>query len=208
MKEETHLSRTIVALDNISIHMAEEVIGYWSSKVHGFKVNHILYPHITPRPFNILCDYKLFDIPNTMSTIIEKLIDDGTDMVTVHTRNSPRHLDAISKYADKIKILGVTYLTSWDELDVQQIYGRDPETLWKFAIDQMKQSGFYGAICSPLDLPHLKDSGLKTFCPGIRYSETDDDQIRVATPEYAIDNGADYLIMGRSFFDNHYVYRS
>ena len=43
---------------------------------------------------------------------------------------------------------------------------------------------------------------LPTCCPGIRYDVDDkQDQIRVSTPEEAIENGADYLVMGRSFFN-------
>ena len=45
--------------------------------------------------------------------------------------------------------------------------------------------------------------GLKKICPGIRHDVfNSQDQVRVSTPEYAIEHGADYLVMGRSFF-NH-----
>ena len=71
----------------------------------------------------------------------------------------------------------------------------------------MKKNGFWGMICSPKDLLFLEkdvpDShGLKKICPGIRHDVfNSQDQVRVSTPEYAIKNGADYLVMGRSFFN-------
>lgn len=37
-------SKVILALDNYSVPMAEEIISRWQSKVWGFKLNHNLYP--------------------------------------------------------------------------------------------------------------------------------------------------------------------
>ena len=31
--------KTIVALDDVSVPMAEEIIEHWKDKVHGFKLN-------------------------------------------------------------------------------------------------------------------------------------------------------------------------
>ena len=60
-------------------------------------------------------------------------------------------------------------------------------------------------ICSPqeLTLSVIQQSKIKKICPGIRLNRTNDDQVRVSTPEDALSKGADYLVMGRSFFETH-----
>ena len=67
----------------------------------------------------------------------------------------------------------------------------------------MMDFGFWGMICAPVDLEYsvVQNADLRKICPGIRSVRIDqDDQIRIATPETALSNGADLLVMGRSFF--------
>ena len=49
-------SKVILALDNYSVPMAEEIIARWSSEVWGFKLNHNFYPYIGRNYNNIFCD--------------------------------------------------------------------------------------------------------------------------------------------------------
>jgi len=195
-------AKTIVALDNFTVEEADNIIQEWKYKVHGFKLNHTLYPYMKTNHRNIFCDYKLYDIPNTMCSVIEHLIDTGADMVTVNMNNNIKAIEAISKYADKIKLLGVTVLTSWDNNDPYFVHKQFLWDMYKRTTWMMKKFGFWGMICSPKDLKILEDvEGLKKICPGIRYDVyNSQDQVRVSTPEDAINNGADYLVMGRSFF--------
>lgn len=204
-----YLSRTIVALDGISTPMAIEIMDHWKDTVYGFKLNHTIYTEIIPTNWNIFVDYKLADIPNTMQKVIESLIDDGASMVTITMNTAQSHIEALAKYADKIKLLGVTLLTSYDNDDIIGIYGENSfDRIWNRSIQLMKDNGFYGAIVAPQDIVGVKrrmqDRSLKILSPGIRLVrpiETDD-QVRVGTPRKTLQLGADYLIMGRSFF-NH-----
>lgn len=199
-------SKVIVALDNFSSSMAEEIIDHWEDRVFGFKINHTLYPEFNKKeimPKNIFVDYKLFDIPNTMNLVVEQLIDKGVEMVTVHMNNNQKAIQSLSQYANKIKLLGVTYLTSWDAQDLEEVYFQSKNEIYKRSIALMEDNGFWGAICSPQDLKCFNGSNLKKICPGIRfYTDSKDDQKRTATPDEAIKIGADYLVMGRSFFNN------
>jgi len=58
-----------------------------------------------------------------------------------------------------------------------------------------------GIVCSALEAPMVKRALGATFklvTPGIRPAGSDaDDQARIITPEAAIANGADYLVIGR-----------
>lgn len=199
-----YIDKVIVALDEQNPFEAQMLMEKYKDKVYGFKLNHTLYPYVHKKDYNIFCDYKLFDIPNTMCHVIEHLIDTGASMVTVHMTNNDSALDAISKYADKIKILGVSLLTSWKNVDCLWKLGLQPDQLYEHTVVEMELRGFWGMICSPqeLTLPVIQDTKIKKICPGIRLNKTNDDQVRVSTPEDALSKGADYLVMGRSFFQN------
>ena len=195
-------SKVILALDNYSVPMAEEIISRWQSEVWGFKLNHNLYPYIGKNYNNIFCDYKLYDIPNTMCGVLDRLVDDGCEMVTVHMTNNKAAIESLSKYADKIKLLGVSVLTSWNFADIDKVFRSSVEDIYSRTIWLMEDNGFYGMICSAQDLEYIPKTELKKICPGIRHNTIADDQIRIATPQEAYDLGADYIVMGRSFFEN------
>ena len=200
--ENLDYSKVIVALDNFSVPMAEEIMDRWRSQVYGFKLNHLLYPYVGKYHNKIFCDYKLFDIPNTMCTVIEHLITSGADMVTVHMSNNKKSIETLKQYSQDIKLLGVTVLTSWDNIDVNNVYNSSLESCYNRSIDLMEDNGFYGMICSPQDLSVIKHTSLKKICPGIRLTPGIDDQVRTSSAEQAFSAGADYLVMGRSFFNN------
>ena len=199
-----YYNKVIVALDNMSVPMADEIMDRYKDEVYGFKVNHTVFPYIRRKYMNnLFCDYKLFDIPSTMCSVIEHLIGAGAKMVTIHMSNNRESIKELSQYSEDIKLLGVTMLTSWDHNDSYYVYQQSIDSLYKRSIQMMEQYGFWVMICSPKDLMLLKDTKLKKICPGIRKKgQLSHDQIRVSTPEEAINNGADYLVMGRSFFNN------
>jgi len=58
------IEKTIVALDNMSLDHAEEIITEHGANVHGFKMNHTMYPYLDKSGLNAFADYKLYDIPN------------------------------------------------------------------------------------------------------------------------------------------------
>ena len=203
MNDDEILEKTIVSLDEHTPETAEKIIQKWKYKVHSFKVNHILYSHIGKNHRNIFCDYKLYDIPNTMCKVIENLIDTGADMVTINMNNNIKSMEAISQYAEDIKLLGVTVLTSWDHNDSYFIHKQQIGDMYERSLWMMEKYGFWGMICSAKDIKMFKKTKLKKITPGIRFShDMLGDQVRVTTPEKAIRNGSDYLVMVRSFFTN------
>ena len=65
-------------------------------------------------------------------------------------------------------------------------------------IELAKKSNIHGVVCSPQELSLVKNnSNLLTITPGIRLKSLHDDQARVMTPKQAIDNGSDFLVIGR-----------
>ena len=197
------LDKTIVALDDFNPVAAEKIMDQYATLVYGFKMNHTLFPHTIKNGLRIFADYKLYDIPKTMCSIVEHLIAHEAEMVTVNMMNCRHSLSHLTQYRNDIKLLGVSVLTSWNEIDTYEMYHKTISEIYLETIPKMLECGFWGMICSPIDLeyPGVKSADLMKICPGIRQVSFDeDDQVRIATPETALSNGADLLVMGRSFF--------
>ncbi len=94
-------------------------------------------------------------------------------------------------------LMGVTVLTS----DAGK--GRDGvRDLVVQRAAQAREWGLDGVICSGREVAAVKAACGKDFlcvCPGVRFSGEagGDDQARVVTPEAAVQDGADFLVMGR-----------
>ena len=64
--------------------------------------------------------------------------------------------------------------------------------------------GVDGVIASPLEAALIKKECGKEFevvTPGIRMAKADDDQKRAATPESAVKDGADFIVVGRPILE-------
>jgi orotidine-5'-phosphate decarboxylase len=97
-----------------------------------------------------------------------------------------------------IRIFGVTALTSLSDKDTGIIFKRTASDQVKAMLDLAQEAQIDGVVCSPheLDLVVARKS-LLSITPGIRISESLDDQSRVMTPKDAISKGADYIVIGR-----------
>jgi len=150
--------------------------------------------------FDIFLDLKLHDIPNTVKKSIDGLVNLPIKMMTVHASGGQKMLEesvAATMNTD-IKIFGVTALTSLSDTDTNFIYKREAKEQVLAMIELAKKSSIHGVVCSPQELSLVKNnSNLLTITPGIRLKSLDDDQSRVMTPKEAIDNGSDFLVIGR-----------
>ena len=150
--------------------------------------------------FDIFLDLKLHDIPNTVKKSIEGLADLPINMMTIHTSGGLRMLKESVKAVKNtnIKIFGVTALTSLADEDIKIIYRRNAMDQVLAMIELAIQANIHGVVCSPHELSLVKNnSDLLTITPGIRTKSLGDDQTRTMTPKEAIDNGSDFLVIGR-----------
>jgi orotidine-5'-phosphate decarboxylase len=150
--------------------------------------------------FDIFLDLKLHDIPNTVKKSINGLVDLPIKMMTVHASGGQKMLEesVAATINTDIKIFGVTALTSLSDTDTNFIYKREAKEQVLAMIELAKKSSIHGVVCSPQELSLVKNnSNLLTITPGIRLKSLDDDQTRVMTPKEAIDNGSDFLVVGR-----------
>ena len=100
-----------------------------------------------------------------------------------------------------IKLLGITVLTSFSantlkEIGIQNTLEEQVKNLASLA----KTSGLHGIVCSPHEVKLVRSvsKNFKIFTPGIRPKEfLKEDQERTMTPKEALNNGADYVVIGR-----------
>jgi len=163
-------------------------------------IGHEALTYVASKGFEIFLDLKLHDIPNTVKKSIEGLLSLPISMMTIHTSGGLEMIKASKKAVSdtNIKIFGVTALTSLSDEDTTTIFQRTASNQVKAMLDLAQEAQIDGVVCSPheLDLV-LERKSLLSITPGIRISESADDQSRVMTPKDAISKGADYIVIGR-----------
>ncbi|MFA6000254.1 MAG: orotidine-5'-phosphate decarboxylase [Candidatus Paceibacterota bacterium] len=200
------MKKLILALDEIqNIDDAIALVKKVGHLVYAVKI-HNLYDKFGPDVVRRLkeagaekvwVDLKLYDIPNTGKLRSESI---NADIISVHASGGVKMMK--ETVASGKEIFAVTMLTSFSEDEVKQIYNREVEDVVLALATLAKEAGVTGIVCSPLELsmlrshPEFKD--LKLVVPGIRSAGVDaNDQSRVSTPLEALENGADYLVIGR-----------
>jgi orotidine-5'-phosphate decarboxylase len=198
----------IVAIDEIQLSSFKQTVDSLDSDLCMIKVGSVSFnaighealSYVASQGFEIFLDLKLHDIPNTVKKSIEGLISLPISMMTIHTSGGLEMMKAAKKAVSdtNIKIFGVTALTSLSDKDTTTIFQRTASNQVKAMLDLAQEAQIDGVVCSPheLDLV-LERKSLLSITPGIRLSESADDQSRVMTPKDAISKGADYIVIGR-----------
>ncbi len=104
-------------------------------------------------------------------------------------------------------LIGVTVLTSLDEEHFDELgYSGDLTSAVERLAVLSCSSGLDGVVCSPKELKLLTRLISEEFLyvtPGVRFDgEYAHDQSRIATPQSALEEGADYLVMDRSILES------
>jgi len=161
------------------------------------------------RKKTIFLDLKLNDIPNTCVSTLRSLKDiKNVRYLTVHINGGFEMIKAIKQSARKInkklKILGVTVLTSFSDKSLKKIgYSK---SIKKLVIQQAKiakLAGLDGIVCSGKEAKIVKKicGKMEIVTPGIRLigdNVQDQNNNRVMTPKKAFNNGATAIVIGRS----------
>ncbi|HVH46889.1 MAG TPA: orotidine-5'-phosphate decarboxylase, partial [Labilithrix sp.] len=174
----------------------------------------------------VFLDLKLHDIPETVERAVAQAAQLGVRVITVHASGGRtmlrRAVERAAKEGGTLAVCAVTILTSLDESDLDDIgitvtrrLSTSPvgdsvtkrpttsfaaESLARLAYDE----GVRWFVCSPAEVAMLRQqlgSDAVLVTPGVRPSPARDDQKRVATPEQAVRDGADWLVVGRPIRD-------
>ena len=149
----------------------------------------------------IFGDYKLADIPNTCSSAIRAVKDLKFNYITIHISSGFESIKSTKKVSGKIKLVGVTMLTSLDDKALKQIgFNKNVKQIVHYQAKLAAKAKLDAIVCSPQEIKIVKKVFKKEIItPGIRLSgEKRGDQKRVMTPKQAFNNGATAIVMGRS----------
>ena len=144
-------------------------------------------------------DLKLHDIPNTCASTIKALKDLKLNYLTIHISSGLAALKAAKKVSGKIKLIGVSILTSLDNKGLKEIgFNKKIEKLVYHQAKLANKAKLDAIVCSPQEVTIVKKIFKKEIItPGIRFSNRVNDQKRVLTPKQALRLGSDWLVIGR-----------
>jgi orotidine-5'-phosphate decarboxylase len=215
-------AQLILALDLETFEEARRLIDDLGDSVEIFKIGSQMFtaqgPFITrylqSKGKKVFLDLKFHDIPNTVASAVKSAVglsvspnnDPGFAplfMLTVHTAGGKEMLEAaVQAGQTKAKalgvarplIVGVTVLTS-----TLQDAGTQELVLQRARL--AKQAGLDGVVASVEETAAIRKELGKDFLivtPGIRLADASlNDQKRVATPQAAIQQGSNFLVVGR-----------
>ena len=148
----------------------------------------------------IFLDLKLNDIPNTCLSTIKAIKDLKVNYLTIHISSGIEALKSVKKVSGKIKIVGVTILTSLNNKALREIgFNKDVKKLVLQQAKLANKAKLDAIVCSAQEAKIVKKVFKKEIItPGIRLNSKINDQKRVLTPIQAYKNGADWLVIGRN----------
>jgi orotidine-5'-phosphate decarboxylase len=156
----------------------------------------------------IFLDLKFHDIPNTVKCATQSALKHQVDFLTIHAIAGREALTAAKEVVKnsgetRLKLLAISVLTSINSRQLAFDL-KIPLELSEYALNNAmmaQECGIDGAVCSPHEAQKLKEICGKDFllvCPGVRPTwASAKDQQRIMTPKKALQQGADYLVIGR-----------
>jgi orotidine-5'-phosphate decarboxylase len=217
-------SGVLAAIDTADLEAAAAQAGRLGPSVAGIKLGLEFYmAHGAPGyrriagilsasgPAPIFLDLKFHDIPNTVAGAVRSVAPLEPLILNVHASGGKTMMraarDAAAESADKfnlrrMKLIGVTVLTSLDDVDLRRVGQSVPARDQVLRLAELaKESDLDGVVCSPQEIAPLRERLGNDFLlvtPGIRpeWAATGD-QKRIMTPAEAVRAGADYLVIGR-----------
>ena len=202
--------RLIVALDLPNVEAARAMVARLGDAVSFYKVGmELVYGggldlvrELAGEGKQVFLDLKLHDIPVTVAKATAQVARLGATFLTVHAY--PQTMRAAREAAEgtDTRILGVTVLTSMGEDDLAEAgYAASVRDTVARRAAQAREIGIGGLVMSPEEAAAMRDivgPDLVIVTPGIRpRGAAIGDQKRVMTPERAVAEGADYLVVGR-----------
>jgi orotidine-5'-phosphate decarboxylase len=203
----------IVALDVRNGEAMRSTLAFMPDSIGWYKVGLELFCSEGPSVLaplqeqnkSIFLDLKLHDIPRTVGNAVKTAAEHGVNLMTVHAVGGRAMLEEAAEAAASCacppKLVAVTTLTSlnqddFSDLGVNRTVEEQAVALGELAIG----SGIDGLVTSAHEAHALRKAFPEALLvtPGIRMPSGDvGDQKRVATPSFAIEQGATHLVIGR-----------
>lgn len=212
------MTKLIVALDIDNLAQAIALIDRLSPEVEWFKIGiapfvrfgEPLLQKLQQLNKKVFLDLKFHDIPNTVKEVSKAAAKKGVSMMNFHCLGGARMLQAAVEGVNEANLakppilLGMTILTSMTAEDMKEVglSGSVEEKVIDLA-SMAKTAGLQGVVASAKEASVLKEKIGKDFVvvtPGIRPAWSvsgASDQRRIVTPEQAVLEGSDYIVVGR-----------
>jgi orotidine-5'-phosphate decarboxylase len=167
---------------------------------------------------DLFLDLKLHDIPNTVAGAARSVAGLAPAYLTVHAAGGAAMIAAAAEALPQTRVAAVTVLTSLSAQDLEQIGLAGPplDAVRRLAVLAVG-AGARALVCSAHEVAAVRaevDADIVLITPGIRPAVVSDlaggpggglsgglvdvaDQVRAATPERALADGADLLVIGR-----------
>jgi orotidine-5'-phosphate decarboxylase len=151
---------------------------------------------------DLFLDLKLHDIPNTVAGAVKAVAKLKPRYLTVHASGGADMVKAAVESAPDVTIAAVTVLTSIsaEVLASVGLAGPPLDAVRRLAALAVG-AGAGALVCSPQEVAAVRAEvgpGIILITPGVRPLGADaQDQARVATPQQALADGADLLVIGR-----------
>ena len=194
------------ALDGKSLSEFEFELKILKDHIYGVKVGLELFVSEGPsvveklkkQGWQVFLDLKLHDIPNTIKEATRSAANLGADFLTIHIAStSDALIEASNNKGNTLQILGVS--SALTSRAMSNSVSEEVNKEFKAA----KECGVDGVICPASEISKTKELFDLIVTPGMRLKNDDkNDQKNVATPNFAINEGAKYLVMGRSIRNN------
>ncbi len=206
------LAPIAVALDAPDLVTALDWARDTAAYVSTFKVGLELFTRYGPEAVmrvraaagerDLFLDLKLHDIPHTVAGAARSLAALAPTYLTVHAAGGTAMVRAAADAMPGTRVTAVTVLTSLSAEDLEAVGLRGP------AVDTGRRlaalavaAGARAVVCSPHEVAAIRAEvgpAVTLITPGVRPPGSDNaDQARVATPEQALADGADLLVIGR-----------
>ena len=216
MNAEDACNKIIFALDVNGLSEIDRYAGMLSGRVGMFKVGKELFTSCGPAAVKavqhhggrVFLDLKYHDIPNTVANAMLEAARLGVQIANLHALGGGEMMESAAKAVhkefgnDRPKLLAVTILTSSTEAILRQIgIEHSVQDMVVRLARLAKESGMDGVVASPLEIELIRAACGPDFLiatPGVRPTfAAADVQKRIMTPVEAVNEGADYLVIGR-----------
>ena len=151
---------------------------------------------------DIFLDVKLHDIPATVSGAARAVASLAPKYLTVHASGGPDMIRAAVEELPDTLVTAVTILTSLTQEQLTTMgWNGSAQDIVKRLAAQSVAVGARAIVCSPQEVAAVRAEVGPVpvlITPGVRPAGADaGDQKRIATPEQALGDGANILVIGR-----------
>jgi orotidine-5'-phosphate decarboxylase len=151
---------------------------------------------------DIFLDVKLHDIPATVSGAARAVASLAPKYLTVHASGGPDMIRAAVEELPDTLVTAVTILTSLTQEQLTTMgWNGSAQDIVKRLAAQSVAAGARAIVCSPQEVAAVRAEVGPVpvlITPGVRPAGADaGDQKRIATPEQALGDGANILVIGR-----------